>query len=140
MKNLNIGIIVLGFLFMLGCGQSEQQKQEEANEYLKQARQFNFEGKWNEAIASAEACIEIDKENAEAYFLLGNAYFNKDNWESSLFYYDKAIVYDSTYADAYSNRGNVKFYLNDKDGACADYKKADALGKPNMSDKLNMCF
>jgi len=132
-------ILILSIVLFASCG-SEKKNLEEANEHLKLARKYNAESQWDKSIASAEDCLEIDSDNAEAYFILGNAYFNLDKWEKSLESYNKSIEKDSTYADAYFNRGNVKFYLHDKDGACADYLKAKDLGKDNVSGKLKGCY
>ena len=55
--------------------------------------------------------------------------------------YTKAIEFDPNYAEAYSNRGISKENLGDLNGACADWKKAAALGHKNstkwVADKCN---
>ncbi|RLD87919.1 MAG: hypothetical protein DRJ02_05235, partial [Bacteroidetes bacterium] len=53
--------------------------------------------------------------------------------------YTKAIQIHPKYADAYANRGQIKFYMNDKQGACEDWRMAEQLGKPNIGDKLRGC-
>jgi tetratricopeptide (TPR) repeat protein len=52
----------------------------------------------------------------------------KGELEKSLEKYDKCISINPNYAPAYENRGTVKLRLNDKEGACADLKKALSLG------------
>ena len=54
--------------------------------------------------------------------------------------FTKAIELDPNYANAYYNRGISKENLGDLNGACADWKKAAALGHKNSTKWVaNQC-
>jgi tetratricopeptide (TPR) repeat protein len=52
---------------------------------------------------------------------------------------DAIIRLEPTNANAYFTRGNAKFGLRDKEGACADLKRAIELGKPKDSFFIKYC-
>ncbi len=52
---------------------------------------------------------------------------------------DTILKMDPTNAGAYFTRGNAKFGLRNKEGACADLKKAIELGKPKDSIFIKYC-
>ena len=83
--------------------------------------------------------IEIQSDKYEAYYYRANAKFNLRMAKEALIDYNKTIELKPDYADAYYNRAFCKQFLNDKDGACNDWSKADSLGKPNIKDMLNIC-
>jgi len=98
-----------------------------------------YNNKNKEAKTMFEKALQLDSENYEAYYYLGNYYADKRNYKKAINYYDLAIKYNLHYADAYYNRGEAKFYLHDKKGACADWKLAKKNGKQNLEDKLKYC-
>jgi tetratricopeptide (TPR) repeat protein len=83
--------------------------------------------------------IGLAADNHEAYYYRGNASFNLKQAKEALLDYNQAIKLNPDYKEAYANRAYCKQYLKDNDGACNDFKKAVALGMPDLGDKLNMC-
>ena len=83
--------------------------------------------------------IELDPENAEAWFQKANCYADENNYPQAVSDYSEAIRLNPNYADAYFNRGQIKYYQHDQEGSCADYLKADSLGKENMQDYIKHC-
>jgi hypothetical protein len=81
------------------------------------------------ALADFEKAIELKPGYANAYSSRASikATLLKD-YAAALADFDKAISLDPEYDQAYFDRGLVKHYLNDRDGACADWKKALELG------------
>jgi len=94
---------------------------------------------------AAKKCFEDalakDPKLPQAWFYLGSTRYNMDKsvYKQALTDLSKAIALDTNYADAYATRGQIKFYLDDKNGACEDFRKAESLGKPNMNDKTRFC-
>ena len=137
-KKLKPPILLLLLAFLFSC--SNQNEEEKVHELMLKAREYNVLSNFDGVIEITKECLEIDPENAEAYFMMGNAYFNKREWKNAVVSYDNAVFYDPHYADAFFNRGKAKEQLNNHDGACDDYRKAHELGKANVRDNHKHCF
>ena len=88
-------------------------------------------GRYDRAIADFTTAIELEPDDAIAYYARGRAYANKDQYDRAIQDYDQAIRLRPDYASAFLNRGNA--YFNNKrlyDRAIADYTKAIEL-KPD---------
>jgi protein O-mannosyl-transferase len=70
---------------------------------------------------------------------IGYAYRELGQTDSARKYFDSAITKDSRFPEAYLERGKLKLKLNDKEGACADWKQAGQLGDTaaNTLSKVN---
>ncbi len=66
-----------------------------------------MEGKYPQAISDYTRAIELDLNDADAYYNRGNAYYDSGNLEQAIENYNKAIELDPSYTDAYYNRGNA---------------------------------
>ena len=64
------------------------------------------QGQTDPAIDVDEA-IALDPQDAEAYAIRGNVYFDKGDYDRAIADYDEAIALDPQYASAYYNRGNA---------------------------------
>ena len=72
--------------------------------------------------------IELNPNNADAYFNRGYSKADLKDHYGAISDYTKVIEVNPNYADAYKNRGVSKEKLGDLIGACADWKKAAELG------------
>ena len=74
------------------------------------------------------------------YFKSGFDKFEAKDYYGAIADYTKAIELDPNYRSAYKNRGISKENLGDLKGACADWKKAAALGHKNSTKWVaNQC-
>ena len=64
-------------------------------------------------------------------------FFSKGDHITAINYYDKTIKINPNYARAYYNRGYVYNEMNQKNKACADWKKAASLGYANAKKKVS---
>lgn len=135
MASSRILLIICSLMILISCNSSH----EKAIELIKKGNEFERNSAFTEAQKSYQKAIKADPENAVAWFFMGNVKRNQGMIRESLADYDKAIELDSTFADAYANRGDARFSLNDRDGSCKDYLKAEALGKENMHEKTKWC-
>lgn len=126
-------ILVIGLL--AGCGDREQM----SLELVKKGRKKLTMGKNDEAMEYFSKAIRKDKRNFEAWFYQGSCKVSMQRYEESLADFDRALELKPDYAAAWFNRGLVFFYLNDQDKACADWREAEALGYPNISDRTRHC-
>ena len=81
-----------------------------------------------EALADFTKAIELDPDDAYAYYTRGNAKKKLKDYYGAINDYSKAIELKPDYAFAYVNRGNVKFkFSKDYKGAIEDYSRAIEL-------------
>ena len=85
---------------------------------------YSEQKKWDLALADYNKAIQINPNDAKAYYNRGNIYSEQKKWDLALADYNKSIQSNPNNARAYYNRGN--FYSEQKkwDLALADYDKA----------------
>ena len=77
--------------------------------------------------------IELEPEDAKAYYSRGNAYEEKGDYDQAIADYDKTIELDPEHVTAYNNRGATYHYnKGEVDRAIQDYDKAINL-EPSCS-------
>lgn len=82
------------------------------------------------AITDCYTALSLMKEKPSpiVYNNLGHAYRELNNFDSAFYYFDKAIKLNNNFSQAYFERGIAKQKINDLNGACKDWRSADALG------------
>ena len=80
------------------------------------------------AILNFKAYINQEKGNSEAYFDLGLCYKDKDKINEAIQNFSLAIQKRPAFGAPYFERGLLRHKQNDKEGGCADLKKAFGLG------------
>jgi tetratricopeptide (TPR) repeat protein len=115
-------------------------KKSESKKHLNEGVRLMYESKFEESLQMMEKAISIDPESFEAYYHYGNCLRNLRRNNEAMDAYNTSISLNSEFADAFYNRGLLRELYGDAEGACEDYKKAEALGKPNVSDKTRRCF
>ncbi len=94
-------------------------------------------GDFKGAIDDCSKALTIDPSNAEVYYYRSFAYNEMKNFRGSLSDLDSAISFNQNYDLAYYQRGWLRLQLNDRVGACEDFRKLDLLGFPNAKQLLN---
>jgi len=87
--------------------------------------------KYGRTAAEYDKLIELDSNNAAAYYERGDFYYETDEYNKAIIDYSKAIHLNPNYADAYFNRGCAYGEIGEYEKAIADYNKAIEL---NPSD------
>ena len=67
-------------------------------------------------------------DDAEAYYVRGTAYLDKDNYDRAIAEFDKAIQLEPDFADAYFMRGIAYLDKDNHDRAIVEFDKAIQLG------------
>jgi tetratricopeptide (TPR) repeat protein len=89
------------------------------------------------ALKFADSAINVSPNWAKALNLKAACLLNLGNAIDAEKYFSKAIDANPNYTEAIKNRGIVRLNnLNNKDGACSDFKKAAELGEPGMDQIL----
>lgn len=96
--------------------------------WLDQGGLFATYGNYPAAIRAYRKAIEIDAQNAEAYFDLGVAYGGMDDTQQALVYINKAITMDGTQERYYYGRAWVLLMDGQKEQARQDFQKAADMG------------
>lgn len=128
--------LLIPVLVVAGCTSKTSRSKEHLNKGIIEM----YESRFDAAIIHFKQAIELDPESYEAYFQYGNCLYTTGKHQEAMQAYDQTVSLNPSFADAYYNRGLLKEMFGDKEGACIDYKKAEELGKPNVSDKTRFCF
>jgi len=122
-------------LFMVAC----TPKSELAEQHYENGKDLFFRNDPKNALLEFEKGLKLIPNHDRLLYESGNCYMNFREYNTAIDKYSAAIESNPKFADAYFNRGQCWFYLNDRDRSCADWLKADSLGKPNLSDKIKHC-
>ncbi len=129
-----VGVFILSIL-MVACIPAE----EKAEDYYELGREKAYQNDIKGAQIEFEKGLEYMPKHARLLYEIGNCYMNYRDYHTAIEKYTLAIESDANYADAYYNRGLCWFYLSDREKSCYDWKKADALGRPSLQDKIKHC-
>ena len=91
-----------------------------------------------EADAAVDAAIDIDGNNAEAWFDKGLIAENRSRWADAASCYGRSAGCDESFFRAWINLGNMQDKLGKPDEAIASYEKAFALDKDNALVQYNL--
>jgi tetratricopeptide (TPR) repeat protein len=104
-----------------------------ANAYYSRAIVKNELHTWKSALRDYDSALEIAPTFVSALLNRGSVKDDNGDYHGAIEDYDKAIALSDadelTRTRAYYNRGNAKLHLNDKSGACADWKIALQRGE-----------
>jgi len=92
-------------------------------DYFMQGLNFWRLGKRNDAIFSFSKCIEIDPEDASAFYSRGLVNYELEKYQQAISDYDRAIQIKPNSPGPHYARGQAKVELKDIQGAIEDYSK-----------------
>lgn len=102
-----------------------------ANDYVEQGKAFYFEGRFEDALSCYEQSIQIEPENARAWFGKGAALTKLQQLEGAIVAYEKAIDIKPDFSEAWFGKGTALAKLQKVEGAIAAYDKATEI-KPDF--------
>ena len=108
---------------MMGLLKNEDLKFARSNRICFEAEGLRQDGKINEAIDWLERAVQIDRDNSQAWVLLGGVY-NETNSDKAIFCYENAMRLNPKSYLSYRGLGN--YYLKKRDHSLAEayYSKA----------------
>jgi protein O-mannosyl-transferase len=89
-------------------------------------------GRTDEAIGHLEKVLELNPNDAKAYYNLGNAFLQRGQFDEAITDYKKGLAIQPRYADAHYNLGIALAQKGDVDAAIAQFQKA-AEDKPDYA-------
>jgi tetratricopeptide (TPR) repeat protein len=87
------------------------------------------------AIEYFDGAIDLELQNARAFFGRAVAWHHLDETENALCDYDQAIRLDPNLAGAFLNRGSLRYARGEREEAIADYSEAIRLN-PNDGETV----
>lgn len=105
-------------------------------DYFDRAYKAAEEGRHEDAIRDYTLCINLDPNDADAYYNRGICYNQSKQYEQSIKDYDKVIELNPHHTLAHNNRGNSYVSLGKIEQALQDYHKAIELD-PNCALAYN---
>ncbi len=103
---------------------------------LENANQKRLAGQYEAAIAEYTQIIEQTPNLMVAYIERGYCFARLKKHQEALNDLEKAIFMGSNDPLTFLNRGWAKYNLGDKQGACADWQKAEQLGYSKAKETL----
>ena len=97
------------------------------------------DGNVDQAIQDYTNMLEVNPNDAEVWWMRGNAYWENGDYNHALQDYNQAIQVDPNYALAYLGRGNVYVRQGAYDQAVQDYNAAIDI-EPNFIGTYNNIF
>ena len=113
---------VIVFLSNLGFAQS-------AKDYTQKGRELYEKREFMEALLNLNKALEVDPNDAQAYYVRGNIKDAFDDRHGVMKDYNVAVEKSPNFAEAFFARGNVKMKLLAYYGAIADYSSAIAINE-----------
>jgi serine/threonine-protein kinase len=105
----------------------------ESERLFQEGQKHLASGKPQEAISSLTRVIQLDPENAKAFYTRGNIRMNLGDRQNAFKDYNEALRLDPDLTPAYVNRGSVRADLGDDQGAILDYSQA--IGRYSQSSE-----
>lgn len=96
--------------------------------WLDQGGLFATYGNFPAAVQAYQKAIDLDVQNAEAYFDLGVTYGEMDDVDQALLYINKAISLDSSQERYYYGRAWILLIAGKRAQALHDFEKAANMG------------
>lgn len=91
----------------------------------------------DQAIEAFDKAIRATEGKApQLFFFRGNAFLEKRNYQAALDDFDRLIRQSPNHRAGFNQRGLVHLGLGNKEKACADFRRAEALG--NRSGRINI--
>jgi len=114
---------------------------EHLDAYLKRAFALSAMGSYERAVADYSRIIDLNPNMVLANVSRGSVLNKLKRFEEALVDFDKVIALDPENSEAYNNRGWAKKGLNDKEGACADWKRSKKMSndETRIILKNNQC-
>ncbi|KAM3094720.1 tetratricopeptide repeat protein [Phormidesmis sp. 146-35] len=97
------------------------------HDYIEQGKAFYFEGRFEEAIASYDKAIQIEPDNAKAWFSRGAALAKLQKIEEAIAAYEKATQIKSDFSEAWFGKGVAFTKLQRNGEAITAYEKATSI-------------
>ena len=104
-----------------------------AEAYINRAERNNHNGRYKRAIKDATAALELDPNNANAYYWRGITQFLIDKHQESINDLNKAISLSPEFSDAYLYRGASKCHIDDIEAGMEDLNTAIELKPENAA-------
>ena len=102
-------------------------------EKLEAAQEFLEDENYEKVLTLCTEIISEEPNNAEAYYLRAEAYYNLQNYPKAITNYNKVLRLDAAnYEMVYGYRGDAYFHSDKYKQALADYTKAIRLGYGSM--------
>ena len=96
---------------------------QETIDYIKQAFELKNQASYKQAIEMLYKALELEPENTEIFFQLGELYFLLKNFERSKHYLDKVISANEGHIEALSVLAKIYEYSNDYSNALQNVQK-----------------
>lgn len=112
-------------------------KMKEPNALYYRALTYYYMKDLDNAILNFKGYINQESHSPEAFFDIGICYKEKDNLDEAIKNFSFAIQKRPAYELAYFERGLLRHKQSDKEGGCADLKKAFGLGYLEADNYLN---
>lgn len=103
-----------------------------ASDYTERGSRAHQRNEYDVALADYDVAIQLEPDDAQAYFNRGLVKIELKRYEEALTDFDQAIDLNPNNADAYNNRGGVNTTLENHRAALTDYDEAIRLNPKHL--------
>lgn len=89
------------------------------------------------ALLDYDKAIKLNPKQTNAYYNRAGIYVNTQQYKKALLDLNKVIELDEKFPSALTLRGQVKYALNDNNGSCNDFKRANEIGDKNAETYIS---
>jgi tetratricopeptide (TPR) repeat protein len=94
------------------------------------------QGRNREAIETLKEAVSQDRQDSDAWYLLGLAYDNDSQVEEALRCYEQVLIIHPYHPNAWNNRGRILYGKQDLAGAKDCFEKAQSFGSKEAENNL----
>ncbi len=109
---------------------------EEELAYLNRGKSLLKTGAYRQARTDFLKALQINSNNTEVFFLIGNSFFYEQNFEDAIGFYERYLSVDQGYKNVWYNAAMAYLSVDKTDRGCECLKKSEKLGMEQAAPQI----
>ncbi len=95
-------------------------------------------GRFDDALRNFERAVKVNRENTEAYFLIGNYYYDNDDFEQAYHWYNECLRRNPDHAGSRNNLGVLYYVSGAWDESREEFNRARTISSNYYDPVFNL--